>query len=150
MTTMPAAWNAKEALIEDLRAPVLLPLSIGGREAPELVQSDMFFHPMQGVEGMCLAHLLAPFGHSALLVKAEAGAHVTRGAVKSAVKISVMQGAAMFYLPERQPDPVLIEAGETLDLAPGEVHGVVITKTYLSYNIFTPAFESVKLERDDD
>lgn len=141
MTIMPAAYQAKEALLRDLQSPALLALTIEGKEAAETVAPDPFFHPLQGLSGLCAAHLLAPTGHSALLVKGEVGAHSPRVSVPQAVRVHVLQGALLLWRPGLSEDPVRVAAGQEIELFAGEQHGFVVLENCLNYNLYTPAFE---------
>lgn len=139
---MPSAYAAKEALLHELQTACLLPLQLDALPANEWVRADFFFHPMAGLDGLALAHLLAPPGHTALLVRGEVGAHHQRITVAQHVRLHVLQGAMLWWQSSWGADPRRVEAGDVLTLAPGEEHGFVVLELLLNYNLFTPCLQT--------
>lgn len=138
MTTMPAAYAAKQALLHELQSPQLLPLMLDAHPCPEWVQADFFFHPLGSVDGLALAHLLAPPGYTALLVAGEMGAHHQRVAIGRAVRLHVLRGAMLWWQASHGPEPRRVAAGDALELAPYEEHGFVVLEDVLNYNLLSP------------
>ena len=145
MTIMPGAYAAKQALLDALLEPALLAVRLDGVPSPETVPADVFFHPMTGLDGMELAHLLAPAGHSAMLVRGQLGAHSPRGSitVPQAVRLHVQSGALLWWQHAWGEDPRRLEAGDTAELRRGEPHGFLVLEDCLLYNLFTPALEKL-------
>ena len=138
LLAMPSAYAAKEALLHDLQSPCLLPMTLDDEPQPEWVRADFFFHPFANIDGLASAHLLAPPGHTALLVRGEVGAHHQRIALTQRVYLHVLRGAMLWWQASWGPDPRRVEAGDTLALAPNEEHGFVVLEDLLNYNLLIP------------
>lgn len=136
---MPSAYAAKEALLHELQSPCLLPLLLDTQPSAEWMQADFFFHPLLGIEGLAVAHLLGPPGRTALLVRGEVGAHHRRVSLPQSARLHVLHGALLWWQASQGPEPRRAGAGEVLHLAPGEAHGFVVLEPLLSYNLITPA-----------
>lgn len=135
---MPSAYAAKEALLLELQSPRLLPLSLDEQPHPEWVRADFFFHPFANIEGLAVAHLLAPPGCTALLTRGETGAHHQRIAVAHCVRLCVLRGAMLWWQASWGHDPRRVQAGDSLALAPGEQHGFVVLEDMLTYSLLVP------------
>lgn len=139
MNTMPAAYAAKESLLEALLAPAMLTMQLPEGLTPEYLPPDAFFHAMDSMEGIELAHLLAPPGRSALLARGALGAHSPRVSIKQEVWIHVLHGALLWWQSSLGEDPQRVEAGQVMHLKPNETHGFVVLEDCLNYNVFSPA-----------
>jgi hypothetical protein len=136
---MPSAYAAKEALLHELQSPCLLPLLLDAQPRQEWVRADFFFHPFAGIEDLAMAHLLAPPGRTALLVRGEVGAHHQRVALRQRVTLHVLYGAMLWWQASWGTEPRRVEAGDVLSLAAGEEHGFVVLETLLNYNLLEPS-----------
>jgi quercetin dioxygenase-like cupin family protein len=136
---MPSAYAAKEALLQDLQNSCLLPMSLDAEPRPEWVRADFFLHPMANIEGLATAHLLAPAGYTALLVRGQVGAHHQRITLAQRVCLHVLRGAMLWWQASWGSDPRRVEAGDSLLLAPGEEHGFVVLEDLLNYNLLIPS-----------
>ncbi len=136
---MPAAYAAKTALLHELQHPRLLCLTLDEVPRPEWVQADFFFHPLHHLDGLEVAQLLAPPGHSTLLVRGAVGAHHHRVRLPQRVRAHLLHGALLWWQASCGPDPQRLEAGQRVELAPGEEHGFVVLEDALLYNVITPS-----------
>lgn len=137
---MPAAFAAKEALLAELVTPSLLEFTSEGKPISQHMLADPFFHPLEGIEDIEVAHIPGPFGHSSLLVKGRQGAHRERVYMAQAVTIYVLTGQLLLFLPDHQQTPFVVCAGERAEVAPGLEHGFVVAADCLLYNTYKPAF----------
>lgn len=143
ITTMPAAFAAKEALLNELVSPSLIGYEINGAIMQHPILPDPFFHPLNQVEDIEIAHIPGPIGHSALLVRGRQGAHQMRVRMAQAVRIHVLSGQLILWLPEHQQMPYVFQQGEQAELSAGLEHGFVVATDCLLYNIYTPAFQLI-------
>lgn len=137
---MPAAYVAKTELLKQLQQPSLLRLCVAAEPLPQWLPPDLFFHPLRGVEGMVVANLLAPGGHAALLVHGQMGAQQERMSVPQQVRLHILSGAMLYWKTEWGTTPRRVEAGQVIDLSPGEEHSFVVLEDVLNYAFFTPGF----------
>lgn len=138
LTTMPAAYAAKTQLLAELQQPSLLTLTLGTERVPQWLPNDLFFHPLRGIDELLVARLLAPAGHSALLVQGRVGVHQERMSVPQQVRLHVLAGAMLYWKKGWGPEPRRVAAGDTIELDPGEEHSFVILEDLLNYAFFTP------------
>jgi quercetin dioxygenase-like cupin family protein len=139
LTTMPAAYAAKTELLAQLQQPSLLSMTVDRKPVPQWLPPDLFFHPLRGVEDMLVANLLAPTGHSALLVHGRVGAQQQRMSVPQHVRLHVLSGAMLYWKTAWGADPRRVAAGDVIELAPGEEHSFVVLEDLLNYAFFTPS-----------
>jgi hypothetical protein len=137
---MPAAYAAKTELLEQLQQPSLLRMSVAAQPMPQWLPPDLFFHPLRGVEGMVVANLLAPTGHGALLAHGHVGAQQERMSLPQQVRLHILAGAMLYWKTGWGPEPRRVEAGDIIDLSPGEEHSFVVLEDVLNYAYFTPGF----------
>jgi len=139
LSTMPAAYAAKTELLQQLQQPSLLRMTVADEAVPQWLPPDLFFHPLRGVEEMLVANLLAPSGHSALLVRGRVGAQQHRMALPQQIRLHVLSGAMLYWKDGWGPEPRRVQAGDIIELAPGEEHSFVVLEDLLNYAYFTPS-----------
>jgi len=138
LTTMPAAYAAKTELLEQLQQPSLLSMTVADEPVPQWLPPDLFFHPLRGVDEMLVANLLAPTGHSALLVHGRVGAQQQRMALPQQIRLHVLSGAMLYWKTGWGPEPRRVATGDVIELAPNEEHSFVVLEDLLNYAYFTP------------
>lgn len=142
ISTMPAAYAAKQALIEELLSPSQFTINLDGQAFQQTIVADPFFHSLKEVEDIEVAHIPGPIGHSVLLVRGRQGAHQKRVEMHQAVCIHVLAGQLLLWLPgQHDQEPCVLREGERVELPAGLTHGFVVAVDCLLYNVYTPAFD---------
>jgi hypothetical protein len=91
-----------------------------------------------GMEGCELAVLPAPPGQSITLLRCPYGAWGKHVSVPQAVRLLMVRGASTWWQ-ESLPEPICLEAGQEVSLAPGEKHSfTALRDETLNYNFFNP------------
>jgi hypothetical protein len=125
--------------LEQLRGTV--PLTVGGEPVPH--SFDGFaMRPVMGIAGLDnaeMAVLPAPPGQSITLLRCPVGACCQDVSVPQALRVLMVRGALLWWQ-ESLPEPIRLEAGEEVNLAPGELHSfTALSDETLNYNFFTPS-----------
>lgn len=92
-----------------------------------------------GMEGAELAVLPAPPGQSITLLRCPYGCWGKDLSVPQAVRVLMVRGSFTWWQ-ESLPEPILLEAGQEVSLAPHEKHSyTAMSDETLNYNFFIPA-----------
>ena len=134
-----AAAPAQRTALERLHGTV--PIQAQGLPAPH--SFDGFaMKPLLGIvgmEGAELAVLPAPPGQSITLLRCLYGCYGKDLSVPQAVRVLMVRGAFCWWQ-ESLPEPIRLEAGQEVSLAPGEKHSyTALSDETLNYNFFIPA-----------
>jgi hypothetical protein len=118
-----------------------VPLAVSGEPTPHAFEG-FAMKPVEnitGMEGVELAVLPAPPGQSITLLRCPFGAWAREISVPQALRVLMVRGAFTWWQ-ESLADPIRLEAGEEVSLAPGEKHSfTALSDETLNYNFFTPA-----------